>query len=85
MIKIILVFVFGVLESLLYTAYLIAVGKRNLYLSDVLSFIYMVVYLGVIAYAIKDTNTIILIITYALSSSLGNHIIIKRQKLYEKK
>jgi hypothetical protein len=44
-------------------------------------FIYMVLYLGLIAFAIKDTNTIGLIITYALSCGLGNYL----ELLWEKR
>jgi uncharacterized protein YebE (UPF0316 family) len=74
MIKLITVFVLGIIETYLYTWYLILVEKRNINASSLVMFIYMLFYLGIIAWAIKDSNTIIMLITYAGSCGIGNYI-----------
>ena len=79
MIKIIMIFFAGVIEQLLYTKYLIAVNNRQAMLSTVLMSIYMLSYLLIVSYAIKDNNTMSLLITYALACGLGNWIILKRE------
>jgi uncharacterized protein YebE (UPF0316 family) len=81
MIKFILVFVLGTIETFLYTAWCLSANRKQVYRSSILMFIYMVLYLGLIAFAIKDTNTIGLIITYALSCGLGNYL----ELLWEKR
>lgn len=72
MIKILIVFLIGFIEQLLYTAYLLSVNKRQVNASTFLMVAYMAIYLFIISYAIKDTNTIPLLIAYALSCGVGN-------------
>lgn len=79
MIKILVVFILGLIEQMGYTIYLLAVDKRQAKKSSIVMFIYMLFYLGILAYAIKDSNTWILIITYASACSIGNYIIMKRE------
>ena len=43
-------------------------------------FAYMVIYLGIINYAIKDAETVSIIIVYALSCGIGNLIRMKLEK-----
>jgi len=81
MIKFILVFVLGTIETFLYTAWCLSANRKQIYRSSILMFVYMVLYLGLIAFALKDTNTIGLIITYALSCGVGNYL----ELLWEKR
>lgn len=74
MIKFILVFILGTVETFLYTAWCISANKKEINKSSILMFIYMTIYLGIIAFAIKDTNTIGLILIYSLSCGLGNYL-----------
>lgn len=71
MIKLIVIFFIGLFEQILYTNYLISVDKRQLYLSTLYMFVYMCLYLGIVAYAIAQQNWIMLMI-YALSCGIGN-------------
>jgi len=74
MLKILLVFIVGFLEQCLYTMYLISVTKRQVILSSIFMFIYMSLYLFIVAYALKDSNTVILLISYATACCFGNFI-----------
>jgi multidrug transporter EmrE-like cation transporter len=78
--KIILIFIAGLLESLLYTMYLISIDNRKVLLSTILMFIYMSIYLIIISFAIKDLNSLSLLLAYSLSSALGNYIIMNKEK-----
>lgn len=75
--KIFIVFIIGFIEQLLYTAYLLSVNKRQVKASTILMVAYMAIYLFIISYAIKDTNTILLLISYALACGSGNYVIMK--------
>jgi len=74
MIKFIIVFILGIVETFLYTMWCLSANRKEINKSSILMFIYMVLYLGIIAYAIKDTNTFSLIVVYALSCGLGNYL-----------
>jgi hypothetical protein len=74
MIKYLLVFIVGTIETFLYTAWCISANKKELYKSTMLMFVYMFLYLAILAYAIKDTNTLGLIITYAFACGIGNYL-----------
>lgn len=77
MIKVILVFIIGLLEQLLYTKYIISVDKRQTIASTVYMITYMSIYLFIIDYAIKDSNTVPLLVAYALACGAGNYIAMK--------
>ena len=77
MLKILMIFVVGLCEQCLYTAYLISVNKRQAVLSSILMLVYMSLYLFIVAYALKDTNAIGLLITYACACGVGNLITMK--------
>ena len=65
----------GLIEQVLYTLYLLAIGRYMIEISSILMFAYMVIYLLIINYAIKDEkNSLPLLIIYALSSGVGNYI-----------
>ena len=85
MIKIFLIFILGIIETYLYTWYLISVDKRQTIISSFLMFIYMAFYLGIIAWAIKDSNTIVMLLTYAISCGIGNYMkLLQEEKKNEK-
>ena len=73
MIKFIIIFIAGVIETFIYTAWCISANKKELNKSSILMFVYMSIYLIIITFAMKDTNTIGLIITYAISCGVGNY------------
>lgn len=77
MLKVLAIFFIGLLEQALYTAYLLSVNKRQVKASSILMFVYMIFYLGIIAYAIKDDNTLVLLLAYAAASGVGNYIMMK--------
>ena len=77
MLKILLVFIVGFIEQLLYTSYLLSVTKKQVNASTILMVIYMSIYLFIISYAIKDGDTVPLLISYALSCGAGNWVIMK--------
>lgn len=84
MLKIVLVFIVGFAEQLLYTAYLLSVNKKQVKASTVLMVAYMSIYLFIISYAIKDANTIPLLVAYALACGAGNFCIMKWESKNEK-
>jgi len=69
-----LIFIIGLIEQLLYTLYIISVGKFLIIISSILMFSYMVLYLLIISKVVKEKNGIILLLTYALACGLGNWI-----------
>lgn len=72
MLRLIIIFVIGFFEQLLYTAYLLSVTKRQVLASTLLMLIYMTIYLFIIYYVMKDASSLWLIISYALSCGVGN-------------
>jgi len=80
MIKLLAIFSAGILETFVNTAYLISVEKRKVYLATVLEFLYSLIYLFIVAYALQDANTFELLIAYAGGCSLGTFWQMKRQK-----
>ena len=75
MTKIVIVFFVGLVEQALYTMYLLSVTRKQKYVSSILMTLYMTLYLGIMAYAIKDTDTIALLIAYALACGIGNLLV----------
>lgn len=84
MIKYLLIFIIGIIETYIYAGYLIAVNKCQARQSSILYFINMTLHVGVIAWAIKDVNTILMIIIYNLSCAIGNYLRIKKEKKINK-
>ena len=74
MLKYLLIFIAGLIETFLYTGYIIAVQKRQRIISSILMFVYMSIYLTIVSYIIKDMNTTILLLVYAFSCGIGNCI-----------
>jgi len=69
--KYFLVFFVGILETALYTAFLLALEKRQQLLAPILMTIYMSIYLSLVAFAIKDSSTFLLLFVYAVACGLG--------------
>lgn len=74
MFKIVSIFILGFLEQLLFTSYLLSVDKRQKFMSSFLMFVYFLIYLIIIDWAIKDANTLLLLIVYAFSAAVGNYV-----------
>lgn len=86
MIKIFIIFIIGLAEQALYTFYLLSVAKKQKWLSSILMILYMTLYLFIVAFAMKDSETISLLIAYALACGLGNFIVMQwetRKKINE--
>ena len=79
--KIIIVFLVGLVETFLYAGYIIAVTKKQEYLSSILMAVYMSIYLCILAYVFKDINSVLLIVVYALSCGIGNFIRVRHEKI----
>ena len=70
-----IIFGAGLIEQLGYTLYLLAINRYMILTSSILMFAYMVVYLLIINYAIKEgKNSLPLLIVYAVSSGIGNWV-----------
>jgi len=85
MLKFFIIFFLGLVEQAGYTLYLLSVVKKQAYLSSILMFVYFSFYLFIIAYALKDTDSIGLLLTYAFATSIGNFIVMKYELKKEKK
>lgn len=85
MLKILIIFLVGFIEQLLYTAYLLSVTKRQVIASTFLMFTYMLIYLFIIAFAMKDSETVPILVAYALSCGVGNYVIMLWEKYNTRK
>jgi len=85
MLKVLIVFIIGFIEQLMYTAYILSVTKKQVVPSSILMFTYMAIYLFLIAYALKDAETAPMLIAYALSCGVGNYCVMLWEKRYEKR
>ena len=81
MIKLLAIFIFGTLETYLYTGWNLSANKKQAYLSSLLMFIYMTIYLLILDAAFKDSNSILMIMDYALACATGNFIRVKQEKI----
>jgi len=80
LIKILGIFIFGTIETYIYTGWNLSANKQQKWLSSLLMFVYMVLYLGIISFAFKDTNSTLMIIDYALACALGNFLRVNHEK-----
>jgi len=80
MIKFIIIFIAGVIETYLFTGWSISANKGQKYLSSLLMLIYMIFYLLILDTAFKDTNSKLMILDYALSCALGNYLRVNHEK-----
>jgi uncharacterized protein YebE (UPF0316 family) len=80
MTKYLLIFIFGVIETFLFTWWSLSANKKQLYVSSFLMTIYMTTYLCIINTAFKDINSYLMIGSYALGCGLGNYFRILKEK-----
>ena len=78
--KILIIFIAGVIETYLFTGWTIAANKSKAILSSILMLTYMITYLLILDAAFKDTNSKLMIITYAIACAVGNYIRVKKEK-----
>ena len=71
MIKFIIVFALGTIETFLYTAWCLSANRKEINKSSILMFIYMVLYLILLSFSLMDWK---LLITYAASCGIGNYL-----------
>lgn len=83
--KYLIIFLVGILETFLYTGYLISVELRQKIISSMLMFVYMSIYLSIIAFAIKDVDSIFMILVYAFSCGIGNFLRVSYEKKKKRK
>jgi uncharacterized protein YebE (UPF0316 family) len=80
MLKLLLIFIFGTIETYLFAGWSLSANKKQAYLSSILMFVYMCVYLMILEVAFKDSNSKLIIMDYALACALGNYIRVKQEK-----
>jgi uncharacterized protein YebE (UPF0316 family) len=80
MIKYLLIFIFGVIETYIYTGWALTATQKKKWVSSILMFLYMTIYLFILDSAFKDTNSKLMIITYATSCGVGNFIRVRQEK-----
>lgn len=80
MIKFIIIFFAGMIETYLFTGWSLSANKGKKYISSILMFTYMMLYLKIIDIALKDANTTLMIFSYALSCGFGNFIRVRQEK-----
>lgn len=79
MIKLLLVFIAGVIETYIYTGWALTATQKKAWLSSVLMFLYMMIYLCILDVAFKDANSKLMILVYASSCAVGNLIRVKQE------
>ena len=82
--KVLIIFIAGVIETYLFAGWTIAANKSKVVLSSILMFTYMITYLLILDVTFKDTNSKLMIMTYAVACAVGNFIRVKREKKNEK-
>ena len=80
MIKILLIFIAGIIETFLFTWWNLSANKKQIYVSSILMLIYMTMYLSIIDTAFKDINSKLMIICYAIGCAIGNYTRVKYEK-----
>jgi uncharacterized protein YebE (UPF0316 family) len=85
MLKIIIIFIAGVVETYLFTGWSIAANKAKAILSSILMLTYMITYLLILDTAFKDKNSVLMILDYAISCAVGNYIRVKKEQNILKK
>jgi uncharacterized protein YebE (UPF0316 family) len=80
MIKLIFIFLIGLIETFVNVAFLISVNKKQVWISTILEFVYSIIYLFVVAYALRADDTFSILIAYAVGCSAGTYIRMKREQ-----
>lgn len=82
--KAIIIFIAGIVETFMFTGWTLSANKKQVYLSSLLMFLYMITYLFILDTAFKDDNSKILILIYAISCAIGNFLRVNREKKHER-
>lgn len=80
LLKIIIIFILGVIETFCFTAWTIAANQKKAILSSILMTSYLIMYLKIIDMALKDAQTFAMIVCYAISCGIGNYIRVYLEK-----
>lgn len=79
MIKLLLVLIFGIFETYLYTGWAITANQKKALVSSILMLSYMAIYLIILDVAFKDANSLLMIADYSLACAIGNYIRVKQE------
>lgn len=79
MIKILIIFIAGAIETFLFTWWNLSANKKQVNTSSLLMFIYMSMYLYILDYAFKDVNSKLMIMSYVIGCTLGNYLKVKME------
>ena len=71
-IKFIIIFIAGIIETFLFTGWNLSANKKQALSSSFLMFTYMLMYLFILDTAFKDTNSKLMILSYAIACAIGN-------------
>lgn len=80
MIKALIIFTAGIIETFMFTGWNLSANKKQVYLSSILMFLYMITYLFILDTAFKDSNSKLLILVYAISCGVGNFLRVNQEK-----
>lgn len=85
MIKMLIILVAGTLESYLFAWWTLSANRKQIYISSLLMFIYMSTYLFILDIAFKDSNSKLMLLTYAIACGLGNYLRVRYEKKHKEK
>lgn len=80
MIKFWLIFIAGIIETWLFTAWNLSANRLKPTFSSLMMMSYMIIYLKILDIAFKDINSTLMIISYVLACGLGNYLKVKHEK-----
>jgi uncharacterized protein YebE (UPF0316 family) len=80
MLKILIIFIAGVIETFLFTWWNLSANKKQIYVSSILMLTYMMMYLMILDTAFKDINSKLMIVTYAIGCAIGNYLRVNHEK-----
>lgn len=80
MIKFLLIFIVGTIETYLFTKWNLRANDRKAINSSIMMMLYMSIYLLILDAIFKDANSKLLIISYVLACGLGNYLAVKNEK-----
>lgn len=83
MIKYILVFIIGGIETWLFTKWNLRANKAKALNSSIMMVSYMGIYLVILDTIFKDANSKLLILFYVLACGVGNFLAVKHEKKKE--
>jgi uncharacterized protein YebE (UPF0316 family) len=84
-IKLLIVFIAGIIETFLFTGWTLAANKKQVWLSTILMITYMFTYLVILDMAFADKNSMFMIISYTIACGIGNFIRVNQEHLKGKK